>query len=128
MIKRPVHDTDVAWQTWYAGTHREIRGRALSDVGGKAKIGFGVLELPPGSNTEPGHWHSHEEEHVYVLSGNATLHLGDERIALTAGSYVCFPAAQAIPHHLHNSGAETFRYIIAGERIADDVVTYASSG
>ena len=124
MVKRPVHESDVPWQTWYAGTHTEIRGRALSDVGRIAKIGFGLLELPPGSSTEPGHWHSREEEHVYALSGSATLHLGDESLALRAGSYVCFPAGQAVPHHLHNDGSVTFRYIIVGERLADDVVTY----
>ncbi len=124
MVKRPVHESDVPWQTWYQGTPTEIRGRALSDIGGNAKIGFGVLELPPGSNTEPGHWHSHEEEHLYVLSGDATLHLGNERIALSAGSYVCFPAAQATPHHLHNGGHATFRYIMVGERLAEDVVSY----
>ena len=126
-IKRPLRAADVPAEVWYAGTDREIRGRPLCDVGGKAKVGVGLIELPPGSSTRPGHWHSHEEEHLYALSGSAVLHLGAERYALQAGSYVCFPAGQAVAHHLENAGTEPFVYLIVGERIADDKVTYSDS-
>ena len=123
-IKRPLRAAEVPAEVWYAGTDREIRGRALCDVGGSAKVGVGMMELPPGSNTRPGHWHSHEEEHLYALSGSAVLHLGTEQHVLQAGSYVCFPAAQPVAHHLENTGTESFIYLIVGERIADDKVTY----
>lgn len=122
ITKRPLRALDVQPQAWYVGTDREIRGRALCDVGGKARVGVGLMELPPGSNTKPGHWHSHEEEHLYALSGVAVLHLGEERHALESGSYVCFPAGQAVAHHLENRGTEPFVYLIVGERIADDKV------
>lgn len=126
-IKRPLVAVDVAAETWYEGTDREIRGRALCDVGGKAKVGVGLMELPPGSHTKPGHWHSHEEEHLYAIAGTAVLHLGAERHQLEAGSYVCFPAGQPMAHHLENGGEKPFIYIIVGERIADDKVTYPDS-
>ncbi len=122
--KKPLHQADVPAQTWYENTAREIRGKALSDVGGHAKIGVGLLELPPGSNTKPGHWHSKEEEHLYAVSGSATLHLGDQTFPLVAGSYVCFPAGQAVPHYIENTGSDPFCYLMIGERIADDEVTY----
>jgi uncharacterized cupin superfamily protein len=127
-MKRPVHESDVPWQSWYDGTDRAIRGKALCDVGGRARVGVGVLELPPGSNTMPAHWHSHEEEHLYVLSGSATLHLGDSRFSLEPGSYVCFPAGQALAHHLHNTGTTPFRYLMIGERNDADAVTYPDAG
>ena len=117
-IKRPLHAHEVQPEVWYEGTDREIRGRALSDVGGKAKVGVGLMELPPGSNTKPGHWHSHEEEHLFAMSGSAVLHLGAEQHLLQAGSYVCFPAGQAVAHHLQSVGTA---------RIVDDKVTYPSS-
>ncbi len=123
-IKRPLRADDVAAEVWYAGTDREIHGRALCDVGGRARVGVALMELPPGSNTLPGHWHSHEEEHVYAISGSATLHLGAERHVLQAGSYVCFPAGQAVAHHLQNTGTAPFVYLIVGERIAEEKVTY----
>src|SRR4030095_2617747 len=123
-MKLPVHFTDVAAQAWYVGTDREMRGRALSDAGGDAKIGFGYMELPPGSNTKPAHWHSLEEEHLYALAGEATLHLGETTYALRPGSYVCFPAGQRAAHYPDNNGRAPFVYLIVGERIADDEVTY----
>jgi uncharacterized cupin superfamily protein len=126
-IKRPLRAHEVPAEVWYPGTDREIRGRALCDVGGKARVGVGLMELPPGSNTKPSHWHSHEEEHLYALSGSAVLHLGTEQHRLESGSYVCFPAGQAVGHHLENLGSEAFVYLIVGERIANDEVTYTSA-
>jgi len=123
-VKRPIHVAQIPFETWYAGTDREIRGKALGDVGGAAKIGVGLLELPPGSNTQPAHWHTHEEEHLYALSGDATLHLGDARYPLRAGSFVCFPAGQREAHYLENTGVDVFVYLMIGERIGDDDVIY----
>jgi uncharacterized cupin superfamily protein len=123
-MKRPLRVTEVPAEVWYAGTDREIRGRALCDVGGRAKVGVGLLELPPGSNTKPGHWHSREEEHLYAVRGHAILHLGAERFTLEPGSYVCFPAGQPLAHFLENAGTEPFVYLMIGERIDDDEVTY----
>ncbi len=126
-MKNPVHETDVPWAVWYSGTDREIRGRALSDTPDRAKIGFGILELPPGSNTRPSHYHTHEEEHLYALEGAATLHLGDTTSSLVPGSYVCFPAGQPQAHYLSNDGTTPFRYVMVGERIDADEVVYPSA-
>ena len=118
--KQPVHEDDVEAVTWYEGTDREIRGRALCDVGGHSKVGVGLLELPAGCNTRPAQYHTREEEHLYALEGEATLILGDATYRLVRGSYVCFPAGQALSAHLRNDGPEPFRYLMIGERIDDD--------
>ena len=91
----------------------------------RAKVGVGLMELPPGSNTKPAHWHSQEEEHLYALWGKAALFLGTEEFSLVPGSYVCFPASQSEPHYLANTGTEPFIYLMIGERIEDDEVTYS---
>ena len=121
-MKVPIHESELEWEVWYAGSDREIRAKALCDAGGRAKVGFGLLELPPGSDTRPGHYHSLEEEHLYVLSGAATLHLGSRTFPLRAGSYVSFPAGQAEAHYIRNETDGVFRYLMVGERIAADRV------
>lgn len=126
-MKQPVSVRDVDPEIWYAGTEREIHGRALCDVGGRSKLGVGHLMLPPGCHTGPSHWHSQEEEHLYVLSGSAALILGERTFVLTPGDYVCFPAGQAIGHHLRNEGGEPFVYLMIGERIEGDKVHYPAS-
>ena len=125
-VKKPVQDSDVKQTAWYRGTDREVFGRALSDIGGSSKIGFGILELSHGCNTLPAHYHTLEEEHLYVLEGTGTLHLGDETYPLAKGSYVTFPAGQAIPHFLSNDSQAPLKYIMVGERNKDDEVVYAS--
>ena len=122
--KLPIHESDVPIETWYANSDREIRGKALSDFGGMAKVGFGILELPPGSNTKPAHFHTHEDEHLYILEGNVILHLGGRRFPLRPGSYVHFPPSQESPHFLANDSREVVRYIMVGERIKNDQVIY----
>jgi len=126
-MKTPIHESQVPFETWYEGTNREIRGKPLSDVGGKARVGVGLMELPPGSDTSPAHWHSREEEHLYALSGVAMLFLADQQFPLVPGSYVCFPAGQEKAHFIANTGAQPFRYLIIGERIEGDEVTYPAS-
>jgi uncharacterized cupin superfamily protein len=124
-VKLPVRASDVTPEVWYENTDREISGRALCDVGGRAKIGVGLCDLPPGSNTKPAHYHTLEEEHLYAIEGSATLYLGDQRFILGPGKYVCFPASQQQPHYLQNDGDHTFRYLMIGERLDEDRVVYS---
>ncbi len=120
--KKPIHDSEVVTQVWYQGTNRELIGRALCDVGGYSKIGFGIVELSPGCNTLPGHYHTKEEEHLYVLEGTGKLHLGGKTYPLVKGSYVNFPAGQEVPHYVSNESSNPLTYIMVGERLEDDEV------
>lgn len=124
VAKKPIHDSEAEIQVWCQGTDRELYGRALCDVGGTSKIGFGIVELSPGCNTLPGHYHTKEEEHLYVLEGTGTLHLGNETYHLIKGSYVNFPAGQEVTHYLSNESDEPLIYIMVGERLEDDEVVY----
>lgn len=121
-MKKPIREAELDWEVYAPGTRGEVRFKALCDIGGRAKVGVGLMELPPKSDTSPAHWHSLEEEHLYVLASRATLHLGGEALALEPGSHVCFPAGQAVTHRLENTGPAPFRYLMIGERIAGDQV------
>ena len=47
--------------------------RRLGDAAGLQQFGVNLLRLPPGAWSSQRHWHSHEDEFVYVLSGEVTL-------------------------------------------------------
>ena len=87
-------------------------------------LGVRIEELPPGSNSSYHHYHTAEEEHVLVISGTATLHLGDEAVEIRKGDHVLFPAGEEVAHHIENSSTEPLTYLVFGERKQDDVVVY----
>ena len=60
-----------------------IRQR-LGSAGGLTDFGINLMHLPPGNWSSQRHWHSHEDEFVYVLEGELTLRreqATDERTA-----------------------------------------------
>jgi uncharacterized cupin superfamily protein len=47
--------------------------RRLGDAGGLRDFGVNLMTLPPGGWSTQRHWHSDEDEFVYVLEGELTL-------------------------------------------------------
>lgn len=90
-------------------------------------LGVRIEELPPGSSSSYHHYHTAEEEHVLVIEGTATLHLGDEEVEIKKGDHVLFRPGDEVAHHIENSSTEPFTYLVFGERKQDDVVIYPQS-
>lgn len=93
------------------------------DLSGR-NLGVHIEELPPRATSSHHHYHSLEEEHVLVLSGTATLHLGGDQHELNPGDHVCFAAAEPTAHHIENQTSENFKFLVFGERKEGDVVVY----
>lgn len=49
-----------------------IRKR-LGEAGGLSDFGVNLMRLPPGGWSSQRHWHSHEDEFVYLLEGELVL-------------------------------------------------------
>lgn len=98
--------------------------RALGDFFGLSHYGVNPVELPPGNWSAQRHWHTHEDEFIYVLSGELTLVTDKGRTRLTSGMIAGFPAGDADGHHLVNDGDTTATYLEIGDRIAEDEVFY----
>jgi uncharacterized cupin superfamily protein len=74
----------------------------LGLAGGLTKVGVNISRLQPGAWSSQRHWHSHEDELVYVLEGELTLvtDAGEERLA--AGDFAAFRAGDPDGHHFVN--------------------------
>jgi uncharacterized cupin superfamily protein len=74
----------------------------LGRAAGLTQFGVNRLRLLPGSWSSQRHWHSHEDEFIYVLEGEVVLvtDAGEER--LVAGDSAGFRAGVADGHHLQN--------------------------
>ncbi len=96
----------------------------ISDSGNLTQFGAFVETLTPGSKSSLLHWHSEEDELVYMLKGTVTLHEGDKRTTLSPGDAASFKAGDPVGHCLENVSSEDAVYFLVGTRSADDIVTY----
>jgi uncharacterized cupin superfamily protein len=99
--------------------------RCLGDAAGLTQFGVNLTRLPAGTWSSQRHWHSAEDEFVYVLQGELVLVTDCGEEILRAGECGGFPAGVADGHHLQNrSSADALYLEIGSRRPADDETTY----
>jgi uncharacterized cupin superfamily protein len=127
---RPINIANVSETTFGHENRFGMRYRHLTKAvcGDNYRVGVAVEVLDPGLQTVPFHYHMLEEEHLFILEGEVTLRLGDERLPMKPGDYAIFPAGRKVGHCLINESAAPCRYIVIGERNTNDVCVYPDSG
>lgn len=98
--------------------------RALGDAAGLTRIGVNLTTLHPGAESSMRHWHSAEEEFVYVLEGELVLRTNAGETVLRAGCGAGFPAGLADAHQLLNRSSAPAVYLEFSNRDATDRVEY----
>lgn len=96
----------------------------ISEAGGLTQFGAFIEVLQPGCRSSLKHWHSAEDEMVYVLAGEITLVEGDREVVLRAGDAATFKAGVAVGHYLQNRSSAPTRCLVAGTRAPVDRITY----
>jgi uncharacterized cupin superfamily protein len=99
-----------------------IRQR-LGDAAGLTDFGVNLMRLPPGGWSSQRHWHSHEDEFVYLLEGELVLVEDAGETVLRAGDCAGFPKNSGDGHHLINRSDRTAVYLEVGSRSRDDLTT-----
>ena len=95
----------------------------LGNAGGLIDFGVNLMHLPPGNWSSQRHWHSHEDEFVYVLEGELRLIEDNGETVLRAGDCAAFPKATGNGHHMINRSNATAVYIEIGSRHPVDITT-----
>jgi len=96
----------------------------FSDDGGLTQFGAFVECLPPGSSSSIKHWHSDEDEMVYMLAGEVLVHEGVSTTPLRPGGAATFKAGVTAGHFLQNASETEARYLVIGTRPPADRCTY----
>lgn len=104
-----------------------LRRKQLGAAAGGSKLGCSLYEVPPDQASWPYHYHTANEEAIYVLSGEGTLRLADEEHPLEAGDYVALPADETGAHKLVNDSNGPLRYLAFSTMIEPDVTVYPDS-
>lgn len=99
--------------------------RALGDALGLSRFGVNLTTLFPGRESSLRHYHSHEEEFVFVLEGEVVLRTDQGEQVLTAGQCAGFPAGAANGHQFINRSDRPARYLEIGTREPEDTVEYS---
>jgi len=97
--------------------------RSLGDAIGLGTIGVHLVRLEQGRTSSVHHFHHHDEEWVYILSGRGVAEIGDEKLDVGAGDFMGFVAG-SLPHSLVNPNAEDLVYLVGGNRLPYDVCDY----
>ena len=108
----------------YADDCSRREKRALGDIAGLTQYGVNHVILSPGCWSSQRHWHSHDDEFVYVLSGELVLVTDAGEELMTAGMAAGFPGGAKDGHHLVNRSGEDAVYLEIGSRNDDDFCSY----
>lgn len=101
--------------------------RALGDPNGLTKFGVNLTEMTPGAISALRHWHSEEDEFIYIIEGTPTLVTDAGEETLRPGMCACFPAGSGDGHRLENRSDAVVRYLEVGNRSAGEEVHYPDS-
>ncbi|HLX28439.1 MAG TPA: cupin domain-containing protein [Casimicrobiaceae bacterium] len=96
----------------------------LGDACGLTRFGVNLVTLPPGGQSALRHWHTLQDEFVYVVEGEVVLATNDGEQTLRAGECAGYPAGKRDAHHFVNRSAAPARYLEIGNREGGDIAFY----
>ncbi len=100
------------------------RKQALGDALGLRNFGVNLVRLAPGALSSMRHWHSRQDEFVYVLEGELALVTDAGEQTLGPGMAAGFAAGSGDGHHLVNRSDRDAIYLEVGDRSPGDDVVY----
>lgn len=118
-----IDETDLDWTE----TDRDdtgFRRKQLGVAAGGEELGCSLYELRPGQRSWPYHYHTGNEEALYVLSGTGILRLDGRSHEIQPGHYAALPADGSGAHRVVNDGDEPLRYLMISTMNEPDVTVY----
>ena len=98
--------------------------KPLGEAAGLSAFGVNLLTLGPGVWSSQRHWHSHEDEFVWVVSGEVVLVTDTGEEVLGPGDCAAFRAGDPDGHHLINRSDRPATVLEVGNRAEADGCVY----
>ena len=110
-------------KTHFLNPNAQRINKSLGDRTGITDFGFHLIEVPSGKESTEYHVHSHEDECVYVLSGQGEVLIGEAWTPVSAGDFIGYRAGGQA-HTMKNTGSSVLKCIVVGTRSPYDVGDY----
>lgn len=104
-----------------------FQGRRLGPHVGSQKIGSSYIEIPPGRQAFPNHFHSANEEAVFVIEGQGSARIGKQQVEITTGDYLSFPVGPDHAHSITNTSTKPLKLLCISTLNPVEVVGYPDS-
>jgi uncharacterized cupin superfamily protein len=99
--------------------------RCVGDAAGLTQFGVNLTRLPPGCWSSQRHWHTAEDEFIFIVQGEVVLVTDAGEEVLRAGDCAGFKAGVPDGHHLQNrSNADALVLEVGSRRPDPDEVFY----
>lgn len=108
----------------FRAANQQRWNRGLGDHAGLTNYGVNITRIVPGGQSSSRHWHSRQDEFVYVLQGEAILETDAGEELLGAGMCAGFPAGTRNGHRFLNRTGADVLLLVVGDRTPDDEVGY----
>ena len=103
---------------------RDRTKRRLAAACGLKNLGVNLVTLGPGGQSALRHWHTLEDEFVYVLEGEVVLVTNEGEQTLRAGTCAGYPAGSKNGHHFANRSQKPAKYLEMGTNVPGDTAFY----
>ena len=107
--------------------HEPCKGQTcqrLARSQGLTLFGVNLTVIPPGGWSSQRHWHSHEDEFIWVVEGELTLVTDAGEETLLPGDCAAFRAGDPDGHHLVNRSDRSAKVIEIGNSDPRDRCVY----
>ncbi len=120
----PIRAKPSAYPEPFASRMAGRSKRQLGEVFGLANFGVNLTRLAPGAASALRHAHTRQDEFVYILEGNPSLHTNEGITRLAPGMCAGFKAGTGNAHRLVNETQQEVVYLEVGDRTAGDEASY----
>ncbi len=103
---------------------RKRRKVKLGDAAGLTQFGVNLCRLPPGAWSSQRHWHTDEDEFIYVLEGEVVLVTDDGEENLRPGDCAGFKAGDTDGHCFQNRSDRDVVLLEVGTRSPTEKAYY----
>lgn len=118
-------EAGMEWSETDEGEDHEFRRKKLGEAAGAEDLGVSRYSVPAGKRLWHRHYHTANEEGLYVLSGGGTIALGPDQdeVDLSPGTYVTLPPDERGDHEIR-AGDDGLEILMVSTMEEPDVLVY----